>query len=61
MKRLVISVSGQPKAVVLSLDEFESLEETAEILAAPAAYRKIKTGEAQAKKKKGVSLKSLKI
>jgi antitoxin YefM len=61
MKRIVISVSGQPKAVVLSFDELESLEETAEILSSPSAYKKIKIGEAQAKKKKGISLRSLKI
>lgn len=61
MKRFVISVSGKPKAVVMSLEELESLEETAEILSDPTAYKKIKIGEKQAKLKKGILLKDLKI
>ncbi|MCJ7741051.1 type II toxin-antitoxin system Phd/YefM family antitoxin [Candidatus Microgenomates bacterium] len=61
MKRFVISVSGKPKAVVMSLEELESLEETAEILSDPIAYKKIRIGEKQAKLKKGILLKNLKI
>lgn len=61
MKRFVISVSGKPKAVVLSLEELESLEETAEILSTPGAYKKIKTGLCQAKKKKGLPLEDLSL
>jgi len=53
MKRLVISVSGKPKAVVMSLEELESLEETAEILSIPGAYKKIMKGLQEAKKGKG--------
>jgi len=41
-KRFIVTVSGQPKAVVISLDELESLEETAEILSIPGAYKTIK-------------------
>ncbi|EKD86039.1 MAG: hypothetical protein ACD_37C00509G0001 [uncultured bacterium] len=61
MKRFVISVSGKPKAVVMSLEELESLEETAEILSDPVAYKKIKIGEKQAKRREGILLKDLKI
>jgi len=43
LKRLVISVSGEPKVVLMSLEELESLEETAEILSVPNAYKKIMT------------------
>lgn len=60
-KRVVISVSGKPKAVVLSFEELESLEETAEILSEPNAYRDIMEGHKEAKKGKGVLLKDLKI
>lgn len=59
--RLVITVSGKPKAVILSPEEVESLEETAEILAVPGALKKIKKGEAQARKGKGISLRELAI
>ena len=61
MQRLVISVSGKPKAIVMSLEELESLEETAEIMATPNAYNKIVKGFKQAKLKKGILLKDLKI
>lgn len=42
LKRFIVTVSGKPKAVVISLDELESLEETAEILSTPGAYKSIK-------------------
>jgi len=51
--RVVVTVSGKPKVVVLSLDEVESLEETAEILSTTNAYEMIKKGEKQAKKSQG--------
>lgn len=59
MKRLVISVSGKPKAVVMSLEELESLEETAEILAIPGAKESIKKGLKQAHKRQGIAFKKL--
>ena len=60
-KRIIISVSGKPKAVVLSFEELESLEETSEILSEPNAYRDIMEGYKEAKKRKGILLKDLKI
>lgn len=60
-KRAIISVSGKPKVVVLSLEELESLEGTAEILSEPNAYRDIMKGYKEAKAGKGVLLKDLKI
>lgn len=54
MKRFVISVSGKPKAVVMSLEELESLEETAEILSIPGAEESIKRGLKQIKKRQGI-------
>lgn len=35
LDRVVITVNGQPKAVLVSSEELESLEETAEVLAIP--------------------------
>lgn len=60
LKRLVVTVSGKPKAVVISLDELESLEETAEILSTPGAFKKIKRGAVEAKKGRGIPLSELK-
>ena len=60
LKRLIITVSGKPKAVLLSLDELESLEETAEVLSIPGALEKIKKGAIEAKKGKGILLSELK-
>lgn len=59
LKRFIITVSGKPKAVVMSIDELESLEETAEILAIPGAYEKMMKGAAEAKKGKGIPLSKL--
>lgn len=59
LSRIVVTVSGRPKAVVLSLEEIESLEETAEILSIPNAYEMIKKGEKQAKKSQGILLKKV--
>ncbi|PIS08954.1 prevent-host-death protein [Candidatus Beckwithbacteria bacterium CG10_big_fil_rev_8_21_14_0_10_34_10] len=56
LKRFVVTVSGKPKAVVISLDELESLEETAEILSTPNAMEKIKKGSLEAKNGKGTKI-----
>lgn len=56
LERIVVTVFGKPKAVVISLEELESLEETAEILATPGAYKKIMKGTKEAKKNKGIPL-----
>lgn len=55
-ERLIITISGKPKAVVMSLDELESLEETAEILAVSGALDKIKKGSKEARKGRGISI-----
>ncbi len=59
LDRLVVTVSGKPKAVVLSMEELESLEETAEILAIPGALKKIKDSQVQIAKGQGISLKEM--
>lgn len=59
LDRVVITVNGQPKAILVSAEELESLEETAEILATPGAKQSIKEGLKQAKKGQGIPLSKL--
>ncbi len=60
MDRATITVNGKPKAVVLSFDELESLEETAEILAIPGALEGIRKGKKQIENGQFVMLTDLK-
>lgn len=53
--RFMITVNNKPMAVLLSVDELESIEETAEIMATPGAYENIMEGKKQAKKGQGVA------
>ena len=57
--RVTINVNGQPKAILVSAEELESLEETAEILAIPGAKISIKVGLNQAKKSQGTPISAL--
>lgn len=50
LDRVVITVNGQPKAILVSAEELESLEETAEILAIPGARQNIQRGFEQIEK-----------
>lgn len=59
-ERILITVNGQPKAAVVSLEELESLEETAEVLTIPGAKTSINRGVKQIKNKEGVALSSIK-
>jgi prevent-host-death family protein len=59
LDRLIVTVSGKPKAVLMSLEEAEAIEETAEILAVPGTLKDIKAGLKQAKKKQGTPLRDL--
>jgi len=59
LQRFAITVNGQVKAVLISQEELESLEETAEVLSIPGAKNSIKIGMKQAKKKQGLKLKDL--
>ena len=60
MDRVTITVNGQPKATLVSAEELESLEETAEILSIPEAKTSIMEGIKQAKKGQGIPLSDLK-
>ncbi len=57
--RVTITVNGQPKAILVSSEELESLEETAEILAIPGAKKSIKEGLKEAKKSQGTPISAL--
>ncbi len=45
-ERVTIRRNGRPAAVLLSVEDLESLEETLAVLSDPAAMEAIKTGEA---------------
>jgi len=60
MDRIVITVNGHPKATLVSAEELESLEETAEILTIPGMKETILRGLKQAKKSQGKLLSDLK-
>jgi len=61
LDRLIVTVSGKPKAVVISLEELESLEETAEILAIPGALKAVKEGVKEADDGKLIPLEKVKF
>ncbi len=58
--RIIITVNGLPKAVMVNMEELEAIEETAEILAIPEAREDIMKGFKEAKKGQGISLGDLK-
>jgi len=60
MDRVTITVNGQPDVVIISREELESIEETAEILAIPGAKESIEKGTKEAKKRLGIPLSELK-
>jgi antitoxin YefM len=59
LDRFVITINGQPKATLVSMEELESLEETAEIHAIPGAKERIKKGTNEIKKGEFVQLSEL--
>ena len=60
MDRIIITVNGQPKATLVSTEELESLEETAEVLIIPRVKESMLRGLKQAKKNQGKLLSHLK-
>lgn len=60
LERTFITVHGKTKAVMLSVEELESLEETAEILAIPGIKKSLKKSQEQFKKGEFVYLSDLK-
>ena len=60
LSRALITVNGKIKAAVISIEELESLEETAEILAIPGALKSIKKGMEDIKKGRFITFSDLK-
>lgn len=58
LERFVVTVSGQPRAVLVSADELTSLEETAEVMTS-IDRSSLRRGITQAKKRQGISLNQL--
>lgn len=48
-EHVIVTRRGRPAAVIVPIDEYEGLEETAEILSDPAAVRAIQRGLADLK------------
>ena len=57
--KVTITVNGQPKAMLVSSEELESLEETAEVLAIPHVRKDIKKSREQIKKGEFIALSDL--
>ena len=52
LDRFVVTKRGKPVAVMLSIDDYEALMETLDILADPAAMRGLRAGEADIRKQR---------
>ena len=59
VNRYLITVNNEPKAVLLSFDELESLEETAEVLSTKGAEKSVKLGLSQVRKGQGTDVSEL--
>lgn len=60
LERVVITVNGKPKATLVSAEELESLEETAEVMTIPNIKRDIAKSREQIKKGHYIPLSNLK-
>lgn len=57
--RYIVTRRGKPEAVILSIDDYESLMETLDILADPRAMKAIRKGEEEIRKGYGRSLEEI--
>lgn len=60
LNRVVITVNGKPKATLVSAEELESLEETAQVMAVPHIKKDIARSRKQIKKGQYIALSDLK-
>lgn len=58
--RIVITVNGKPKATLVSTEELESLEETAEVMAIPRIKEDLERSRKQIQKGQYIPLSDLK-
>lgn len=56
MDRVIISKNGKPRAVMLSVDEYESIVDTIEILSSPLKMARLRRAQKQAKEGKGKTI-----
>ena len=54
--RIVITKHGQPSAVIVSIEDLESLEDTLEILSDPSAMKELRKAQAEIRAGKSVRL-----
>lgn len=54
--RIVITKHGQPSAVIVSIEDLESLEDTLEILSDPKAMKELRKAQAEIRAGKSVRL-----
>lgn len=59
MDRVTITINGRPKATLVSAEELDALEETADIVSIPGAKKSILEGMKQAKKGRGTDISNL--
>jgi len=59
-QKSIITVNGKPSAVILSIDEYESLKETADILSDKNLIKQLIKAEDQIKNGEYISLDNLK-
>ena len=60
LEKFLITVNNKPKAVILSVEEAESLEETAENISSPGALTSIRKGLKDIKAGRTVSFEEIK-
>ncbi len=60
LDRVTITVNGKPKAVLLSAEELESIEETLEILSNPKLMKDLKKAEKEIEEGRYITLEELK-
>ncbi|MDD3726091.1 MAG: type II toxin-antitoxin system Phd/YefM family antitoxin [Candidatus Ratteibacteria bacterium] len=60
LERYIITKHGKPVAVMMSIDDYESLLETLEILSDKEAVKRIKRAKRQIKEGKTISIEELK-
>jgi antitoxin YefM len=58
-EHVLVARRGRPAAVLIPVDEYEALEETAEILSAPETMRAIRQGTAEIERGETVTLDQL--
>ena len=60
LERIIITVNGKPKVVMVSMEELESLEETAKVLTIPHIKKDIAKSRKQITKGESIPLSDLK-